>query len=234
MRVPSYRHHHFDQKRPRDALETLTFNADCQVNRFDTNTISVTNFHWMQFTGYTASRGWDCHYFTSHPYTVTIEISMGDTSVPYISVRCCWIYVQSRYRNTAKWSCHQKLIQRIWCLGMICGSKLLWRPRGILMSNSPNSPFRVLRLLPFLGIGTVSCLSWPRYSDFCLAGHVQSMLWWVALRRPFSSIKSVGKMTIYKKLIKLPHERYLHLCLIYVSTPISNLVTLWISSALYN
>ena len=89
--------------------------------------------------------------------SVTVEISVGNNQSPSSGV---------------------------WCLGMICGSRLPARSRGISMGNLPNSLFKVLRLLPFLALSvelvTVSYLSLPKCSAISACRARSTTLWWGA------------------------------------------------------
>jgi hypothetical protein len=100
--------------------------------------------------------------------SVTVEISVGETSAPYISSKCAWIartVIPRPYRDRILLS---NPVHLVWCLGTTCGSKLPSRSRGISMGSSPNSPLRVFLLLPF------GCCPWGwRRARYCLAQGAQ-------------------------------------------------------------
>ncbi len=103
------------------------------------------------------------HCFTSSDTAlVTVEMRVGDISVPYISLRWLWISRTVMPREYSEIILSSKPVQRVWCLGISCGSKRPSRSRGISIGSSPNSPLSVFWLLPLRALPallvTGSCL----------------------------------------------------------------------------
>src|ERR1017187_5052255 len=118
--------------------------------------------------GYTASSGRFCQARTSSSTaSVTLEMRVGLTSTPYISSRCPWMSRVVMPRAYIDRILPSKPAMRVWPFGMIWGSNVASRSRGVMTSISPNSPFKVfllfpLRRLPF-GFASWSCFSYPRW-----------------------------------------------------------------------
>ena len=100
---------------------------------------------------------------SSRTASVTLLMSVGLTSTPYISSKCPWmsrVVMPCAYIDRILPS---KPAMRVWPLGMIWGSKLASRSRGVTISISPNSPFIVFWLLPLrrlpFGLTSWSCFA---------------------------------------------------------------------------
>src|ERR1019366_3308486 len=99
--------------------------------------------------GYTASSGLFCQARTSSSTaSVTLEMRVGLTSTPYISSRCPWMSRVVMPRAYIDRILPSKPAMRVWPFGMIWGSNVASRSRGVMTSISPNSPFKVFLLFP--------------------------------------------------------------------------------------
>lgn len=119
------------------------------------------------------SSGRDCQALASSiTVSVTVEISVGDTSVPYISSRCGWISRTVMPRAYSDRILSSKSVQRVWCLGINCGSKVPWRSRGISIGSTPNLPLSVSPALPVARI-TGRVLHWLVLAVAEIVGHLR-------------------------------------------------------------
>src|ERR1035437_2191261 len=124
------------------------------------------------------------------------ESDEGLTSTPYISSRCPWMSRVVMPRAYIDRILPSKPAMRVWPFGMIWGSNVPSRSRGVMTSISPNSPFKVFLLFPLrrlpLGFASWSCFSYPRWFAIS-ASSARSISAFVNCRStPFSPVRSSG------------------------------------------